>query len=135
MKPAGIAPCGLDCAQCNLYLAAHDPHAAAMLVDWFRSRGWIDEDEGAEAVQRRAPFCMGCRDKSAVQWCGDCSLKRCCAEKVHATCGDCPAFPCEGYLAWTVDTPHHQAAMESLLAGRQPPAATVENHAAPEESP
>lgn len=118
MNTPMLAPCGLDCAQCGLYLAAQDLRAAGTLVDWFRSRGWIGEDEGAEAVQRQAPFCMGCRDESAVKWCGDCRLKACCDENHHTTCGECTAFPCKEYREWTVGMAHHQAAMETLLAQR-----------------
>ena len=113
------AACGLDCNTCSLYLADRDPQAAASLVDWFRARGWIGPDEGAEAVQRQAPFCKGCWDITAKQWCGECYLRTCCNEKSHAHCGECAGFPCAAYRDWTVDTPHHQAAMEALLIQRK----------------
>ena len=112
------APCGLDCSGCNLYNAEEDLSAAAALVDWFRARGWIGPQDGAEAVQSKAPFCMGCRAKQGPCWCGDCALRACCAGRGHADCGDCPDFPCGQYREWTVDTPHHQAAMELLLTRR-----------------
>lgn len=113
------AACGLDCNICNLYLADCDPQAAAVLVDWFRARGWISPGEGAEAVQRQAPFCKGCWDITAKQWCGDCHLRACCTENTHAHCGECPGFPCTEYREWTVGQEHHQAAMEDLLAQRE----------------
>lgn len=113
------AACGLDCNICNLYLADRDPQAAAALVDWFRARGWISPDEGAEAVQRQAPFCKGCWDITAKQWCGDCHLRACCTENTRAHCGECPDFPCTEYREWTVVQAHHQAAMEALLAQRE----------------
>ena len=113
------AACGLDCNICNLYLADRDPQAAAALVDWFRSRGWIAPDEGAEAVQRQAPFCKGCWDITAKQWCGDCHLRACCTENTRAHCGECPGFPCTKYREWTVGQEHHQAAREALLAQRE----------------
>lgn len=112
------AACGLDCNTCNLYLADRDPQAAAGLVDWFRARGWIAPDEGVEAVQRQAPFCEGCWDVTAKQWCGDCHLRACCTENARAHCGECPGFPCAGYHEWTVGQAHHQAAMEALLVQR-----------------
>lgn len=115
MNKSLLAPCGLDCAACNLYQAAHNLQAAEALVDWFRSRGWIRQDEGAEAVQQKAPFCKGCRTKEEPCWCGDCFMRDCCEEKKYADCGACPYFPCARYLEWTVDTPHHQAAMKHLM--------------------
>ncbi len=116
MAKQKLAACGLDCNACNLYLAAHDLHAAAALVEWFRARGWIGEEEGAEAVRRKAPFCMGCWDASAKQWCGDCRLRGCCEEKACSHCGECADFPCAEYRAWTEGQPHHLAAMEFLLS-------------------
>ncbi|MBQ3156488.1 MAG: DUF3795 domain-containing protein [Clostridia bacterium] len=115
MNGNGLAPCGLDCGSCNLYKAAHDLEAAAALVDWFRSRGWIGEEEGAASVQQKAPFCMGCQDKQEPCWCGECFLRDCCEEKKYAHCGQCPDFPCAKYMEWTVGMPHHQAAMEILM--------------------
>lgn len=115
------AACGLDCNTCNLYLAGHDPRAAAALVDWFRSRGWIGPEEGAEAVQRQAPFCHGCWDVTAKQWCGECHLRACCTQNARAHCGECSAFPCAEYQQWTVGQAHHLAAMEMLLAEKGNP--------------
>lgn len=113
------AACGLDCSICGLYLAEHNLQAAASLVDWFRARGWIGPEEGAEAVQRQAPFCGGCWDTTAKQWCGDCHLRACCTENARAHCGECADFPCAAYREWTVGQAHHLAAMEALLAQRE----------------
>ena len=113
------AACGLDCNICNLYLAANDLQAAAALVDWFRARGWIGEHDGAEAVQAQTPFCMGCWDVTAKQWCGDCHLRACCEENTRSDCGECADFPCAQYREWTVGQAHHQAAMEYLHTKRK----------------
>lgn len=119
MAELKLAACGLDCNRCNLYLAARDLRAAAALVDWFRARGWIGENEGAEAVQTQAPFCMGCWDTSAKQWCGDCHLRACCEGNDRSDCGQCGEFPCAAYKAWTEGQAHHLAAMDFLLRRRQ----------------
>lgn len=119
MDELKLAACGLNCNACNLYLAAHDLQAAAALVDWFRARGWIKADEGAEAVQRQSPFCMGCWDASAKRWCGACHLRACCEENTRADCGECGEFPCAQYREWTEGQAHHQAAMEFLMTRRQ----------------
>ena len=119
MKENRPAPCGLDCAGCSLFNAGHDRMAAAALVEWFRARGWIGPQDGPEAVQRKTPLCMGCHAETGPCWCGDCTLRACCDEKGLRDCGDCVDFPCGLYRAWTVDTPHHQAAMERLLRRRE----------------
>ena len=109
------APCGLDCSTCNLYNAGHDEAAAAALVSWFRARSWIGETEGVEAVRRKAPLCSGGRDWARQPFCGDCYMRGCCEENQLMDCSACPYFPCVHYLNWTLDTPHHQEAMATLI--------------------
>lgn len=115
MDELTLAACGLDCAAYDLYNAAKDPKAAEALVGWFRHRGWIGMDEGAEAIQRKAPFCKGCRNRDFTPWCGNCGLRVCCEKRGLAYCGECAGFPCEAYREWTVGMEHHQRAMERLL--------------------
>ncbi|MBP3636543.1 MAG: DUF3795 domain-containing protein [Clostridia bacterium] len=111
------AACGLDCNACDLYKAKTDRRAAENLVPWFRQRGWISADEGAEAVMARVPFCEGCWE-TGVNWCGNCHMRTCCQQKDLADCGKCDSFPCKAYVEWTVDTPHHIEAMNKLFAQR-----------------
>jgi len=114
-----LAACGLDCNACNLYKASFDTHAAAALVDWFRSRGWIGTDEGAEAIQRQTPLCMGCWTKNGPCWCGDCQFRSCCEVNGYSDCSECAGFPCAAYREWTVGQAHHQHAMEFLMARKR----------------
>jgi hypothetical protein len=116
MNELKIAACGLDCNACDLYNAGRDIKAAESLVPWFRSQGWIDEGGGAEAVQGKAPFCEGCRNKAGVRWSGDCELLACCEAKRVGHCGECADFPCAKYKEWAADAPHHKKAMERLLS-------------------
>lgn len=109
------AACGLNCSECNLYRAGTDLSAAEALVDWFRQRGWIEPGEGAEAIQRKAPFCRGCWEQGALHWCGDCFLRACCIRQNLNDCGECVHFPCQRYRAWAEPVDHHNAAMECLL--------------------
>lgn len=37
-----VAVCGLDCRECDIYRAAHDPATAERLVERFRARGRAD---------------------------------------------------------------------------------------------
>lgn len=113
-----LAACGLDCNTCNLYRATFDMEAAAALTEWFRSRGWIGADEGAEAIRRMTPLCLGCWTQTGPCWCGECRLRACCEDHARADCGECADFPCAAYRAWTVGQSHHQAAMEFLQKRR-----------------
>lgn len=36
-----MAACGVDCGSCEICLAAKDPVAAQVVVDWFRKEGWL----------------------------------------------------------------------------------------------
>lgn len=120
-KPAA---CGIDCSACHQYKAtvAQDMKAAEALVPWFASQGWIGENEGAEAVMQKAPLCKGCWDITAdCFWhcgCGSRDFRLCCTEKQIDHCGQCSAFPCEDYKAWSQWHEGHQKAMARLLAQR-----------------
>lgn len=116
MNAMKIAACGIDCNECNLYKAEHDMKAAESLVEWFRNRGWIEKNENAEAVMKKAPFCKGCWDKTDVRWCTDCDLLICCNERKLNHCGECIDFPCEQYKEWANNVEHHEKAKEYLLS-------------------
>lgn len=62
MEKSKSAACGIDCNECGQYKITmeYDMKAAESLVEWFRSRGWIGENEGAEAIMKKAPLCRGC---------------------------------------------------------------------------
>lgn len=119
MTEKKTAPCGLCCGECNLYLAGWDPEAARALVEWFRSRGWIGPDEGAEAVMKRAPLCTGCRATEGVRFCGECTLRTCCENRGLNDCGECADFPCKAYREWADGLPHHEKAMTFLMEKRE----------------
>ena len=115
-----MAACGIDCNECGQYkvTAFHDVQAAESLVPWFKSQGWIEKSEGAEAVLKKAPLCNGCWDKTGVVFCPGNCLRTCCEEKNIDHCGECPEFPCERYNKWIAGLEHHQKAMEHLMALR-----------------
>ena len=52
-----MAACGLDCGSCEIRLAATDPAAAKVVVDWFRKEGWLKEDEGIEQAIKGSMLC------------------------------------------------------------------------------
>ena len=116
------APCGVDCSECGQYKVTmeKDEGAAELLAEWFRSQGWIGENEGGEAVMRKAPLCKGCRDiTDDCFWscgCGSVDFRVCCDERQIDHCGECSVFPCEHYLEWASWHESHKKAMEYLLS-------------------
>ena len=124
-KKVRLAACGVDCDECAQYKVTmeHDDKAAESLLPWFRSQGWIGEDEGAEAVMMKAPLCKGCWDITEdCFWscgCGSVDFRLCCNEKQIGHCGACNAFPCEPYNVWVSWHDSHKKAMEYLLSLKQ----------------
>ena len=53
MERLAMAPCGIDCNECNLYRVDVDPSAGEALVSWFRDRGWIGREEARTRCARR----------------------------------------------------------------------------------
>ncbi len=88
------APCGLDCFNCQLYLADKDDKAKAALDKLAQLTGVAPED-----LQ-----CRGCRAHLGkipvfkIYSLGDdyvCGVWRCITEKGHDFCHECGDFPCE----------------------------------------
>ena len=46
MNKKWMAACGLDCETCEIRLTPFEPAAAEVLVNWFKSQGWLAENEG-----------------------------------------------------------------------------------------
>ena len=120
-----LAACGIDCNECGQYKVTmqQDMKSAEGLVGWFKSQGWIGEGDGAEALMGMAPLCRGCwdADKSSAHfadYCKNCELRACCEEKQINHCGECDALPCDRYIKWIDDLPHHKKALEYLLSLR-----------------
>lgn len=122
MSGTRLAACGIDCTTCDQYKVTihQDMQAAAALVEWFKSQGWITPDEGAEAVMKMAPLCKGCWDITEdCFWscgCGRRDFRICCTERKLAHCGQCTDFPCADYVLWAEGVDQNKAAMDHLLS-------------------
>jgi len=77
-----IAPCGIDCANCELF-AANGNRAAWEGVA--SRRGGKAEDYA----------CKGCREGNGCVFFSDCKTLACVKEKGVDFCSDCKSFPCE----------------------------------------
>ena len=109
-----MAACGVDCNECAQYKVTkeNDLKAAEALVPWFRSQGWIGENE--------ATLCYGCWNiTDDCFWkcgCGSIDFRICCEGKKINHCGECGDFPCEHYIKWVDWGDHHKKAKEYLLS-------------------
>ena len=121
MHKLRLAACGIDCTECNLFIVTmeKDKKVAESLVEWFRSQGWIKQNDGAEAVLNKNPLCKGCwyitDDCFWKCGCGKIDFRICCEEKKINHCGECDDFPCEYYKKWTEMHEGHKKAMDYLL--------------------
>ena len=124
MSKLKMAACGLDCNECSSYKVTmtQDLKAAEQMLPWFRSQGLIEENEGAEAVIKKAPFCTGCWNiANDCYWagCNNCKFRGCCVEKGISHCGECNEFPCERIKEFATQGENKKKAMEYLIALRE----------------
>ena len=101
-----IACCGIDCGACDILRAGSDPVLAEKVAQRFVAGG--DKDMKAEYIR-----CGGCR--SGECWSGDCKILKCCVERGHRNCSQCPEFACEHVTAFENDGwAHHAAGVKRL---------------------
>ena len=110
-----IAPCGLDCAQCDLCNLSHDSVAAQRTVKWFHDMGWLKAEEGIADILERKMYCTGCRGDRCVHWSADCSTLRCCVDDRKLTfCSQCSDFPCKPLKDWAATGEKYAQAFQRL---------------------
>jgi hypothetical protein len=110
-----IAACGLDCSSCEIRLAATDPAAAQVVVDWFKSQGWLSEGEGMAQVIERKMYCTGCLGDRDTHWSADCWILACCVDqRGYSNCSECEEFPCSRLVDWSQQNDDYRAAVARL---------------------
>ncbi len=106
------APCGIDCDDCEIHVAACDREAAEKLASVWRANGIAAAEPGWFR-------CRGCRGDRSVCWTDDCAIYRCCVEERRLdNCSVCADFACTTLEAWAAQSPHHAAALKRLKALR-----------------
>lgn len=81
-----IAPCGLDCSECDAYKATEDDDdemREKVAQEWSKLNG--------VEIKREMINCDGCRENGRkTPFCGFiCQIRKCSAEKGFSTCGSC----------------------------------------------
>ena len=111
-----IAVCGIDCTHCPLLKASRgDAQAAEELAGWWKSEGWLKEDEGAAEVLERGPHCLGCRGDRSKHWSANCWILKCCVDdKGLESCHECDDFACEQLVKWAAENDGYTEALNRL---------------------
>ena len=110
MAHQDLAYCGLDCAQCPVFLATTADDAELRRTT---AREW-SERYAQVLGQALAPDdmqCRGCRrgGDEVFVGCRACPIKACCAPKGYATCAECEAYESCGMLSGFFEYGHEQA--------------------------
>ncbi len=92
-----IAPCGIDCSNCEVFIATQNDDASArkLLAEKFFSQH--DKEIEPETI-----VCDGCPSQGRhLGFCSVCQIRVCAYGKGYATCAGCAGFPCEkGQFIW-----------------------------------
>jgi len=96
-NPALVAPCGLYCGVCAIYMADRDNNLKfkERLVDVYKGdvpgKGRLDDSENLSVGDIK---CSGCLSDDVFIYCKQCEIKNCTREKGYAGCHQCDDFPC-----------------------------------------
>ncbi|MCP4752057.1 MAG: DUF3795 domain-containing protein [Proteobacteria bacterium] len=83
-----MAPCGLYCGACGIYIATRDNNE--------KFRGVM---AGLYGTKPEETECLGCMQtnptKNMYGWCEQCNMRNCVKEKGYYSCHQCQDWPCE----------------------------------------
>ena len=89
VNPDLLAPCGLYCGVCAVYIAHRDGN------EKFKERLGPVYGVTPEEIQ-----CKGCKSDAPFGFCKVCPIKSCAAEKGYEGCYQCDDFPCSSIDAF-----------------------------------
>lgn len=105
VNPDLIAPCGLYCGVCAIYIAGRDNNLKfkERLVNLYKGnvsgKGTLPNSQNlsTEDIQ-----CRGCLSDQLFMHCRQCDIRKCTKDKGHAGCHQCDEFPCRHIDAFTM---------------------------------
>jgi len=111
-----IAPCGLICNDCPLFLVPYDEKAAKEVLNWFKKECWYKENQKIEDIIINEDYCEGCRSsRKSLHWSPECEILKCCINKRDLNfCYECSEFPCKTYNEWIARGKKYRDAFENL---------------------
>lgn len=102
-----IAYCGLNCGECDMYLAPTNSNIANRLVKVFHG-SW-------ENVKAEDFHCGTCRGPIKDCWTEDCWIRNCCINNKKVNyCYECNEFPCIKLDDWAKKNERYQEALIKL---------------------
>ncbi len=109
-----IAPCGLDCAQCDAYrhTQTSDLNALeALLAKW-------RVEFNAPQMTIQDVLCDGCLSAGSrlCSYCAMCEIRKCAAEHNLHTCAECGDYACQKLTTFWKGVPQAQANLDALRA-------------------
>ena len=112
MSTTLIAPCGLDCAQCEAYklTLSNDIEGQQALLDKWRIE-YSAPDMTLEAVT-----CDGCLAGARHGgYCAECPIRACAVSLSHSTCAECEQYAsCDKLAHFFTLAPHARENLEAL---------------------
>ncbi len=98
INPDFVAPCGLYCGVCAIYIAHRDDNQKfkERLVNVYKGevpgKGKLQNSEtlSVEDIQ-----CGGCLSDNPFIYCKRCEIRDCTKEKGYTGCHECDEFPCQ----------------------------------------
>jgi hypothetical protein len=93
-----IAPCGLYCGVCAIYIAHRDNNQTfkERLVNLFKGgvpgKGKLPNSENLTIEDMK---CRGCLSGELFMHCQQCEIRACTIEKGYTGCHQCGEFPCQ----------------------------------------
>jgi hypothetical protein len=94
-----IGCCGMDCHACPIPKIHTGIKIAQQWVGQFRAWKVIKDNEGAEEIMARGPYCINCQADRTKHWSRDCPILKCCVDDHKLNnCSECDSFPCERLL-------------------------------------
>ena len=97
ITPDFIAPCGLYCGVCAIYIADRDNNFKfkERLLNLYKGavpgKGALPSSEQLTIEDIR---CRGCLSDAPFMHCRQCEIRACTKEKGYTGCHECDEFPC-----------------------------------------
>ena len=106
LNPDLVAPCGLYCGVCAVYLAHRDRNRKfkERLLDVYQGnvdgKGKLPNSENMSVEDIR---CCGCLSNDRFAHCRQCDIRSCTSERGYSGCHECDDFPCHHIEAFPMN--------------------------------
>ncbi|HOO73954.1 MAG TPA: DUF3795 domain-containing protein [Tepiditoga sp.] len=86
-----IAYCGLNCSECDIFIATQNndkEKILSVLKKWQEGIGLVYNDSDLNG-------CNGCKSDMVLSYCSKCDIKDCAVSKDVSMCSECSDYKCE----------------------------------------